>query len=62
MLADDNTVYYAAYSRGFLGRLDLSNGQVKEWASPSGPQSQPYGIAFAKGVSLVQRVVCETHS
>ena len=48
-LADDNTVYYADYSRGFLGRLDLANGQVKEWASPSGPQSQPYGIAFAKG-------------
>jgi virginiamycin B lyase len=48
-LADDNTVYYADYSRGFLGRLDLSNGQVKEWASPSGPLSQPYGIAFAKG-------------
>ena len=48
-LADDNTVYYADYSRGFLGRLDLLNGQVKEWASPSGPQSQPYGIAFAKG-------------
>jgi virginiamycin B lyase len=48
-LADDNTVYYADFSRGFLGRLDLSNGQVKEWASPSGPQSQPYGIAFAKG-------------
>ena len=48
-LADDNTVYYSDFSRGFLGRLDLSNGQVKEWASPSGPQSQPYGIAFAKG-------------
>jgi virginiamycin B lyase len=48
-LADDNTVYYADYSRGFLGRLDLPSGQVKEWASPSGPQSQPYGIAFAKG-------------
>ena len=47
-LADDNTVYYADYSRGFLGRLDLATGQVKEWASPSGPQSQPYGIAFAK--------------
>jgi virginiamycin B lyase len=48
-LADDNTVYYSDFARGFLGRLDLSNGQVKEWASPSGPQSQPYGIAFAKG-------------
>jgi virginiamycin B lyase len=49
-LADDNTVYYSDYARGFLGRLDLATGQVKEWASPSGPQSQPYGIAFTKGV------------
>jgi virginiamycin B lyase len=48
-LASDDIVYYADYSRGFLGRLDLSTGQVKEWQSPSGPQSQPYGIAFTKG-------------
>jgi virginiamycin B lyase len=48
-LASDDIVYYADYSRGFLGRLDLRTGQVKEWQSPSGPQSQPYGIAFTKG-------------
>jgi virginiamycin B lyase len=48
-LADDNTVYYADFARGFLGRLDLRTGAVKEWQSPSGPQSQPYGIAFTKG-------------
>src|SRR5712675_438956 len=48
-LASDDIVYYADYSRGFLGRLDLATGEVKEWPSPSGPQSQPYGIAFTKG-------------
>jgi len=48
-LASDDVVYYSDFARGFLGRLDLSSGQVKEWQSPSGPNSQPYGIAFAKG-------------
>ena len=48
-LADDTTVYYSDYARGFLGRLDLSTGQIKEWPSPSGKESQPYGIAFTKG-------------
>jgi len=48
-LASDDIVYYADFSRGFLGRLDLKTGEVKEWQSPSGPHSQPYGIAFTKG-------------
>jgi virginiamycin B lyase len=48
-LASDDIVYYADYARGYLGRLDLSTGQVKEWPSPSGPNSKPYGMAFAKG-------------
>jgi virginiamycin B lyase len=48
-LVGDTIVYYADYARGFLGRLDLTTGEVKEWQSPSGPQSQPYGIAFTKG-------------
>ena len=48
-LASDSIVYYSDFARGFLGRLDLATGQVKEWQSPSGPQSQPYGIAFTKG-------------
>ncbi|MGZ5085377.1 MAG: hypothetical protein ACXWBZ_18565, partial [Usitatibacter sp.] len=29
----------------FLGRLDPSTGNVKEWPSPSGPKSEPYGIS-----------------
>jgi virginiamycin B lyase len=48
-LATDTIVYYVDFARGFLGRLDLSSGEIKEWQSPSGPQSQPYGIAFTKG-------------
>jgi virginiamycin B lyase len=42
-------VWYSDFSRGFLGRLNLVTGQHKEWPSPSGPNSQPYGIVFAKG-------------
>jgi len=42
-------VWYADFPRGFLGRLNLATGEHKEWPSPSGPQSQPYGIVFAKG-------------
>jgi virginiamycin B lyase len=33
----------------FLGRLDLTTGDVKEWPSPGGPKSQPYGIVSLKG-------------
>jgi virginiamycin B lyase len=43
-ITSDDLIWYADYARGYLGRLNLSNGEVKEWASPSGPQSQPYGI------------------
>jgi virginiamycin B lyase len=42
-------VYYSDFSRGFLGRYNLATGAHKEWPSPSGPNSQPYGIVYAKG-------------
>ena len=42
-------VWYSDFSRGYLGRLNLATGEHKEWPSPSGPNSQPYGIVFAKG-------------
>jgi len=42
-------VWYADFPRGFLGRLNLATGEHKEWQSPSGPNSQPYGIVHAKG-------------
>ena len=48
-LTPDDAVWYADFSRGYLGRLDLASGEHKEWPSPSGPQSQPYGIVFTKG-------------
>ncbi|MEA2975868.1 MAG: virginiamycin lyase [Alphaproteobacteria bacterium] len=48
-LVSDDVVFYADFARGYLGRLDLSTGEVKEWPSPSGPKSEPYGMAFTKG-------------
>jgi virginiamycin B lyase len=46
---DGDNVWYADYPRGYLGRLNLATGEHKEWPSPSGPDSQPYGIVLAKG-------------
>ncbi len=48
-LQGDDVVWYADFSRGYLGRLNLTTGEHKEWPSPSGPKSQPYGIVFTKG-------------
>jgi len=45
----DDIIWYTDYARGYLGRFDPETGDLKEYASPGGPQSQPYGIAFAKG-------------
>ena len=35
----------AAISAGSIS----TTGEVKEWPSPSGPKSEPYGIVFTKG-------------
>jgi virginiamycin B lyase len=43
-ITSDDMIWYADYSRGYLGRLNMNTGEVKEWPSPSGPRSQPYGI------------------
>jgi virginiamycin B lyase len=48
-ITPDDIVWYTDFPRGFLGRLDPATGKVTEWPSPSGPNSQPYGIVFAKG-------------
>ena len=48
-LAPDGTVFYTDYARGYLGHFDPAAGKlVKEWASPGGPESEPYGIAVTK--------------
>ena len=45
-LAPDGTIYYTDYARGYLGHFDPSKGTLlKEWASPGGAGSNPYGIA-----------------
>ncbi len=48
-LDGDDIVWYADYSRGYLGRLNLATGEHKEWPSPSGPRSNPYGMVITKG-------------
>ena len=45
-LAPDGTIYYTDYARGYLGHFDAASGKLlKEWPSPGGEQSEPYGIA-----------------
>jgi virginiamycin B lyase len=40
-------VWYTDFARGYLGRLDPATGQMREFASPGGSGSGPYGIAIA---------------
>ena len=45
-LAPDGTVFYTDFARGYLGHFDPSSGRLlKEWPSPGGSGSEPYGIA-----------------
>ncbi len=44
-VTSDDVVWYVDYARGYLGRLDPENGEVKEWLNPSGEGSRPYGMA-----------------
>jgi virginiamycin B lyase len=48
-ITPDDVIWYTDYARGYLGRFDLRTGETKDYASPGGPQSQPYGVTFAKG-------------
>ncbi len=46
-LATDGTIYYTDYARGYLGHFDPSPGTLlREWMSPGGAESKPYGIAI----------------
>jgi virginiamycin B lyase len=46
-LAPDGTIFYTDYARGYLGHFDPASGKLlKEWASPGGAESEPYGIAI----------------
>jgi virginiamycin B lyase len=48
-ITPDDQVWYTDFARGYLGHLDPESGKVEEFASPSGPQSRPYGMAASKG-------------
>jgi virginiamycin B lyase len=40
-------VWYSDYARGYLGSYNPKSGAFKEWLSPGGARSAPYGIAIA---------------
>jgi virginiamycin B lyase len=45
----DGMVWYGN-SRGTIGRLNPTTGEIKEWASPSGPTSSPYAFAVVNDI------------
>ena len=46
-LASDGTIYYTDYARGYLGHFDPATATLlREWMSPGGSASRPYGIAI----------------
>jgi len=49
-------IWYVDFSRGYIGKLDLATGAVKEWRRRGGPKSEPYGMVFTKGA------ICTTKS
>ena len=48
-IAPDGIVWYVNSGAGRLGRLDPKTGAIREWDSPSGERSHPYGIAVLDG-------------
>ncbi len=44
-IASDGRIWYVNSGRGKLGVYNPANGSIREWDSPSGPNSHPYAIA-----------------
>ena len=49
-IAEDGMIWYVNSGKGMLGRYNPKTGEIKEWPSPSGPRSHPYGIIAVNGV------------
>jgi virginiamycin B lyase len=49
-IASDGTIWYVNSGRGRLGRYTPASGEIREWASPSGPNSHPYAIAVINDI------------
>jgi virginiamycin B lyase len=45
-IAKNDIIYYSDFARGYLGQLDTHTGKQKQWMSPGGSSSEPYGIAI----------------
>jgi virginiamycin B lyase len=48
-IAADGMIWYGNSTRGKIGRVDPKSGEIKEWDSPSGKDSHPYGMAIVDG-------------
>ena len=44
------TIWYVNSGRGRLGRYNPETGDIKEWPSPSGPDSHPYAILIVDDI------------
>lgn len=49
-LDSEGRVWFVNSSLGRIGRLDPATGDVREWPSPSGPDSHPYALAVIDDV------------
>jgi virginiamycin B lyase len=49
-IAADGMIWYVNSGGGRLGRLNPKTGDIKEWPSPSGPKSHPYGLIVVNGI------------
>ena len=47
--APDGMLWFANSNRGGIGRYNTKTGEFKEWQSPSGPRSHPYGVVWLDG-------------
>jgi len=47
-IAADDSIFFTDYARGYLGHLFPKTGKLREWFSPSGKASHPYGIAITR--------------
>ncbi|MBV8095182.1 MAG: hypothetical protein JOY71_13955 [Acetobacteraceae bacterium] len=43
-------MWYTDYARGAIGRSDPNTGQAREWSSPGGADSGPYGMTVTNDI------------
>ena len=48
-IAPDGMIWFVNSTQGKIGRLNPKSGEIKEWDSPSGRDSHPYGMAIVDG-------------